>query len=180
MPTWKKKWFWGRISKNDIENVDRCIGKGMRGFKGVVHIEIVGGNSPGDILHVGFPLLIVSFKVLELWKQFEKYETYPVVILRNNLPQEYTGIVFLGRGGPFDPNESKAVYFKGADSKGKGVIIKQQGMYFDDSKWDGSDLFTIDDFPCHPIVTEEVVKLMKKAKVTNCDYIPLKRVGIYT
>lgn len=163
----------------DIKLVDKFIGNGMRGFKGVVHIKIAGGTIPGDLLGVGFPLLIVSSKVLEIWKQFEKFETYPVVIVGNISPIEYTGVVFLGRGGSFDPVKSKAVYSKCLDKKGNPAIMNMDGLYFDDSQWDGSDLLTVDDFPCHSIVTERVVKAMKKAKVTNCKYTPLEEYCYY-
>ena len=174
------KWFLAQIVDEDIKLVDDwIINTAMRGFKGVVRIEITKGTTPGDILEVGFPILVVSSKLLEVWREFEKFETYRVVVENKEMPFDYHGVVFLGRGGPFDPIKSKAVYFKGSDSKGKGAIIKQKGMYFDDSQWDGSNLLTIDDFPCFPVVTERVVKSMKKAKVTNCQYTPLEQVGIY-
>lgn len=153
--------------------------QGMRGFKGVVRVRIVERTVPGDFLEVGLPLLVVSSKVLEIWEPFERFETYTVVIEGNVSSVEYSGVAFLGRVGPFDPEESKAVYSKRLDDKGKPVVLKQEGMYFDDSKWDGSDLLTIDEFPCLPIVTERVVKAMKRAKVTNCKYIPLEEYGIF-
>lgn len=180
--TWANKWFLARISDGDVATVDKwVVDKAMRGFKGVVHVEIIRGNTPGDILEAGFPPFVVSSKVLGVWRAFEKFETYRVVVENKKIPFDYHGVVFLGRGGPYDPIKSKAVYFKGEDNKsnGKGVIIRQKGIYFDDSQWDGSDLFTIDDFPCMPIVTERVVNAMKKAKVTNCKYTPLEEVGIY-
>lgn len=179
-PSLTKKWFLGRVSEEDVSTVDRwIIDKAMRGFKGIVHVEITRGNTPGDFLEVAFPLLIVSSKVLEIWKKFEKFQTYRVIVQNRKIPFEYLGVVFLGRGGPLDPVKSKAVYSNSLNKKGKRAIIKQEGMYFDDSQWDGSDLLTIDEFPCVPIVTERVFKEMKKARVTNCRYTPLEKYGIY-
>ena len=177
--TWSAKWFLGQLLQKDIEAVDNALYNGMRGFKGIVHIKIITGTKPGDFLCVGFPIHIVSSKVLDIWKEFEKFEIYPVVIQNTISPVEYTGVTFLGRGGPFDPEKSKAVYFKSKDSNGKGAIMNMDGLYFDDSQWDGSDLLTVDDFPCLPIVTERVVKAMKKAKVTNCKYTPLEQYCYY-
>ena len=178
--TWANKWFLGRISEKDIDIVDRwVINTAMRGFKGAIHVEITRGTIPGDILEVGFPILVVSSKVLEIWKDFEKFETYPVIIQDNPSPVEYTGVTFLGRGGPYDPIKSKAVYGKCVDKNGKPAIMNMDGLYFDDSRWDGSDLLTVDDFPCISIVTKRVVKAMKKAKVTNCKYTPLEEYCFY-
>ena len=177
--TFRNKWFRGRELAKDIKIIDKWIGKGMRGFKDIVHVRIVSGTTAGDILGVAFPLHIVSTKLLEIWKDFEKIETYPVVIEGSVSPIEYSGVVFLGRGGPFDPVKSKAVYSKALNEQGNPAIMKQEGMFFDDSYWDCSDLLTIDEFPCVPIVTEKVVKAMKKARVTNCEYIALEEYGIY-
>ena len=60
-----------------------------------------------------------------------------------------------------------------------GLNIKVEGYYFDETKWDGSDLCAIDEFPMANLVTERVAKAMKKAKVTNCKYIPLEKMGIF-
>lgn len=170
-----RRWFLGEtLSKI---NMGILAKQGMRGFKKVVYIRIVSGSTPGDFLEVGFPLLVVSAKVVKIWKPFEKFETYPVVIEDKVSPVKYVGVTFLGRGGPFDPEKSKAVY--AYDKKGNRAIMNMDGLYFDDSHWDGSDLFTIDDFPCIPIVTEQVVKAMKKACVTNCIYTPLEKYRIY-
>lgn len=177
--TFAKKWYWGQIVDKDIALVDKCIGDGMRSFRGTVHIRIVKGTTPGDFLWAGFPLKMVSSKVLEVWKAFGRFTTYTIVIEDNVSPIEYTGVAFLGRGGPFDPVKSKAVYSKSLNDEGKPALMKHEGMYFDDSQWDGSDLFTIDEFPCVPIVTARVVRAMKGAKVTNCRYTALERYGIW-
>lgn len=172
-----KKWFWGKVlSKIDTKVLAQ---KGMRDFNETVCIEIVEGSVPGDFLWVGLPILIVSSKVLEIWKRFATLDTYKVVLKGRGLSIKYSGAVFLGRGGPFEPEKSKAVYSKSLNEQGKQALMKHRGMYFDDSQWDGSNLFTIDDFPCLPIVTERVVKAMKDAKVTNCKYTPVEEYSIF-
>jgi len=172
----EKKWFWGKVlTEIDMGVLDQ---KGMRDFSGTVSVEIAEGSVPGDFLWVGLPILIVSSKVLNIWKHFGAFETYLVDIKGRSICTEYSGAVFVGRGGPFEPEKSKAVYSKSVDEQGKRALMKHEGMYFDDSQWDGSDLITIDDFPCLPIVTEPVVKAMKDAKITNCRYTPLEEYGI--
>jgi len=172
-----KKWFLGQATTSlDMKVLNK---KSMRDFKDAIRVKITSGAKPGDFLGIDFPLLIVSSKVLEVWKPFEKLETYHVVVENRNIPFDYHGVVFLGRGGPFDPVKSKAVYSESLNDEGKPVVLKQQGMYFDNRQWDGSDLLTINDFPCLPIVTERVVKVMKEAEITNCRYTPLTKYGIY-
>lgn len=174
--TFEKKWFWGKV----LTEIDMGVlaQKGMRDFSGTVSVEIAQGSVPGDFLWVGLPILIVSSKTLNIWKRFGAFETYQVNIKGQSICTEYSGVVFVGRAGPFEPEKSKAIYSKSVNEQGKPALMKHEGIYFDDSQWDGSDLITIDDFPCLPIVTEPVVKAMKDAKITNCKYTPLEEYGI--
>lgn len=176
-PSFARKYFWGQaLTKLDMSVLAK---KGMKDFKGIVHVRIVEGTTAGDILEVGLPLLVVSSRVLEVWKPFKSFETYPVVVEGGVSPLEYSGVAFLGRGGPFDPVKSGVVYGKTRGRDGKRTVINHQAMYFDDDYWDGSDILTIDDFPCVPIVTERVAQAMKKVRVTNCRYTPLEKACIY-
>ena len=172
--TCETNWYCGYV----LTEIDRSfLDKGMRGFSDVIRVSIIGGAVPGDFLWNSLCILIVSSKVLEVWEQFGGFETFPVVIEQNPSLVEYTGVAFLGRGGPFDPVRSRVVYSKCLNEEGKPAIMKIDGFYFDESKWDGSDLFTLDEFPCVKIVTERVVEAMRKAKVTHCHYVPLEESG---
>ena len=175
-PTFAKKWFWGR----SITKIDCAVlaERGMRGFKGPLHVKIVDGTVPGDFLWEGFGVLIVSSKVLEIWRSFEKFETYNVIIQGNVSPVEYTGVAILGRAGPFDPVKSKAVFSKESDENIKPVMTNMEGFYFDEDKWDRSDLCTIDEFPHCSLVTEKVIKAMKQAKITNYKYHAIETIRI--
>ena len=55
--------------------------------------------------------------------------------------------------------------------------MSMEGLYFDEEKWDGSDLLTVDEFPCIPIVTEKVKNEMVRARISNCRYTPLEEYG---
>lgn len=200
-PTYGKKWFWGHI----ITEIDPFVlaEKGMRGFKGAVRVKIVEGTVPGDFLWNGWILPIVSSKVLEVWEPFEKFETYRVLIEGNTSSVEYTGVAISGRAGPFDPKKSKAVFSTGVsktttdlpasafdpekwsrlvakhpNAKPTPIITDMDGFYFDESKWDGSDFCTVNEFPCRGLVTDRVVNAMKKAKITNCNYEPIEEAKI--
>ncbi len=173
-PSYEERWFWGRvITPLDCAELGRT---GMRGFQNIVRIDIVEGKESGDFLWNGFVLLVCSPKVLSIWEKYRAFETYRISVLGLG-DIRYTGVVFTGRGGPFDPVRSKAVFSEESDESGRRVVLKQDGLYFDESYWDRSDLFTIDDFPRLPILTARVVEEMKKTGVTNCRYTPLEDYG---
>lgn len=172
--TFKSKWYWGRVlTPLDME---RIAAKSMRDFKDTVEIEISEGKQAGDFLWNGMPLLVVSSKVIEIWSKYKSFETYNIRITNAKLDLEYKGVSFTGRGGPYDPAKSKAVY-KQVHEDRKPIIIRQDGLYFDDSFWDGSDLLAVDEFPCIGILTRRVVDEMEKNKITNCIYKPIEEYG---
>jgi len=170
-PTWGKKWYWGQVK---LDPNDRFFKKGMLDFAGVVEIEIDAGTTPSDFLWNSHNLIIASQKVIDLWKELGDFETYWVKIGGKASPAGYTGVVFLGKGGSFDPVRSKVVYSQSLNDEGKPAIMKIKGFYFDVSKWDGSNLFRVDGFPHLHLATEQVVRVMRKAKITNCYYQPLE------
>ena len=50
-----------------------------------------------------------------------------------------------------------------------------KGFYFDESQWDGSDIFLVGG---HKVVTLPVQKAFKRAKVSNVRFTPLMEVEI--
>ncbi|MBN2590910.1 MAG: hypothetical protein JXA96_13680 [Sedimentisphaerales bacterium] len=147
----------------------------MRGFKGTVSLQIMKGTTPGDFLWTSYATpIIVSDKVLDIWKNFKKFTKYDVKIVGTEIPFQYHGIAVTGKGGPLDTRKSKARYRK---FEGEKFIMGLHGFYFYEDRWDGSDIFYLDDCPGACIITEKVVKAMKKAKVTNCEYTPIEDVA---
>lgn len=88
-PTFEKKWFWGQV---DLDPSNEFYIKGMVGFKDVVSVKIDSGSKAGDFLWNSHNLVIVSEKVLDVWKQFSKFETYRVNISGRASPTGYTGV----------------------------------------------------------------------------------------
>jgi len=166
--TFVSKWYWGGV---DLEPWVPFFVKGMVGFKGAVKVEIESGFKPPDILWNSHSLLIVTDKVLDVWKDFDvRYETYDVLIEGKVSPVKYTGIAVLGRGGPFDPVRSGARYGTDVHEDGTRSLMGMKALYFDESQWDGSDLFMLSDNSGWYIVTERLVEAMKTAGLTNCNY----------
>lgn len=67
---------------------------------------------------------------------------------------------------------SKAIYKIRPDGH-RNILSIKAGLYFDETKWDGNELFTVDELPGGCLATERVVKAMKKAKIANFQYEPL-------
>jgi hypothetical protein len=171
-PSWSKKWLWG---KPKISYYDPFVKGGMVGYRQILTIEIEHGILAGDFLWNSHDLLIVSDKVLSVWGQFAKFQTYPVVIKGRITQPSYTGIAILGKGGAFDPVRSKARY-KTLKPGGKQSLMGIEGLYFDEKEWDGSNLFSLPEFPRYCLATEELVREMKKLKITNCSYTQIEQV----
>ena len=168
-PTWGNKWYWGRVITKILAKIDA---NGMRGFKGTMQVEIDMGTTPGDFLWNTKSLIIVSEKVLDIWRPFKKFETYNVEVLNKKIPFKYTGVSIHGNGGPLDETRTIVQYDDVGGRSGK-YICGMKGFYFFEDKWDKSDLFTLSRHRSSYLVTERVVKAMKKTKVTNCKYVPI-------
>ena len=84
--TFANKWYWGQV-KYDIYN--EYYLKGMQDFKGCIEVEIDAGTTPGDFLWNSHNLIIVNNKELDIWKQFEKFDTYKVKTYGKAFPKGY-------------------------------------------------------------------------------------------
>ena len=48
-----------------------------------------------------------------------------------------------------------------------------EGFAFDESKWDGSDIFVFENKDNQPIITEKIKKILAKEKLTNVEFIKI-------
>lgn len=166
--------FYAADPIDDIPDEYVCA---MENYPGKLRIGVYKGGRPGDIIAVGWPgLLIVSDRVLEVLQQhqFQSYATYPVevICLQQKLPR-YHGLVALGKGGHFLPDESGVEYGPVRPDGTRGTMGMER-LAFDTTEWDGSDVFRIPEYPCLTVVTENVKKAFKKAKLTNCSFESLE------
>jgi hypothetical protein len=159
------------------EEKRQILSTGGRGYHKTVRLMIREGGKAGDLLGTFGTLFFVSDRVLQVFDEngFEKYETFPVEVSggRGEPLPRYHGISFHGRGGPLLEEESGIVRRGGADGK-RTVVAFEHGIVLDTSKWDGSDLFYLEELPGTKIVTARVKDAIRKAKVTNCDLIPIE------
>ena len=131
------------------------------------HQETESGKRFRNIIDAGWPLFLISDKTLGLLTEFNitGWRTYPTEIKdkKGNSVLGYNGFSITGRGGKFD----KKFEMGYLDETKEQFGAKVRGAY-DLSKWDGSDFFIIK----HRwiIVTERVMKLLKKNKIDAIEY----------
>lgn len=150
---------------------------GMRGFHGNISMRITKGGRPCDFLGNSATLRIASERVVTLLRDhgLTGYDTYDVELSggKVELPKYY-GLVAVGRGGHILPKES-GVKYGSRNRDGTRSIMGIRRLVFDESQWDGSDFFYLDEFPAGQIiVTEKVKDIFKKEKVRNCELTPVE------
>ena len=152
----------------------------LRGFRGKLHAEVIQGGRPGDLISTTHALTFFSQRVVDVLEEhnFQKYEAFPVEVSggKGDAPMYY-GLTFLGKGGHILPEESRVKYGSTPRPDGSRGIVGMWRLMFDVNQWDGSDLFYVEEFPGLHLVTERVVKALKKAKIKNCEYTPTDRLG---
>lgn len=165
----------------DLSEVPKDVfWNGMRGFRGTVPMKITKGGRPCDFLGNSAALHVASERVIALIRAHELtgYETYDVDVSggKEELPKYY-GLVAVGKGGHILPKESGVEYSSERRPNGTRKIMGMKRLVFDESQWDGSDFFYLDEFPAGQIlVTERVWDLFKKEKVRNCELTPIEEV----
>jgi hypothetical protein len=132
------------------------------------------GKQATDVLWSSYPpLFCISQKVVDIFlkNKFTGWGTYPVEVYDHNhnfLP-EYYGFSIKSYAGKRDCSRSTRVMKPPVPGlKPSGVYI---GTYFDESMWDGSDIFRIQH--AVKIVTKAVVQIFKQNKITNVRFTPL-------
>lgn len=132
------------------------------------------GGQPRDFLWTTFPpLLCVSQTVVDLLERqkLTGWSTYPVEVHgREGQPLTgYHGFAITGRGGSRDRSRSEIIIKPPPAPRGKSYQV-YKGLYFDESQWDGSDIFLVDG---RKVVTQQVCDEFRRAKVTNVRFTSL-------
>jgi len=137
------------------------------------------GGSPDDFLWAGLtPLVCISQRVVDLLEenQFTGWSTYPVEVYDRHgekLPG-YHGLAITGSAGREDLSRSQIITKPARTPTSKPYDV-YRGLYFDESKWDGSDIFCILGTSTK-VVTQSVQAAFVRAKVNNVRFERLTEV----
>ena len=127
-----------------------------------------------DILSIGFgsSLFLVSDRFLEILEtnHFTGWKSYPVRLFEKNGTEVfgYNGFSVTGKAGKIDWEQSEVVQIPSPIDK-TITYPYYKGIPIDMSKWDGSDIFMAEGCRFY-FVTEQVYKVLKKAKITNIEF----------
>ena len=84
---------------------------------------------------------------------------------------KYYGLAVSGRAGKIHFDESEIIRKK--YSEGAPDVVLYKGIYFDESLWDGSDFFLLENY-FGINVSEKAVKVLQSAALTNLRFNPLE------
>lgn len=145
-----------------------------------LRVQVVRGGRLGDMLFAAFNVVSPRFVDVLRANQATGFGTAEVVLMKGDeILATYYVLKLSGRGGPFDPVRSHARY--GPDGP-SGAIFDYDGIYMNESNWDGSDVFAIPGLGIGIYVVERIAEAIRKAKLKNvvltpseeCSMIPRK------
>ena len=139
------------------------------------------GGRPADVMWSRYPpIFVVSDRVIDLLagNGLTGWSTYAVEVRdkKGELVPGYRGFAVTGRAGDHDLHRVFVVQkpvWKGSDRL-REVL---RGIYLEDDSWDSSD-FSLMGETSNIIVTEQVVRAFKKAKIRNVQFTRLPEVEI--
>ena len=134
----------------------------------------MGATNPSDVIwtRVAAPVLLSERLVAMLREQgFTGWDTYPVTLTdrRGARLPDYHGLSVQGRCGPIDPSRSTRI----SKEYPAGPFPVARGVYFDESSWDGSDVFVSTDGKGWIFVVEAVQRFFDRARIKNLQLVPL-------
>lgn len=133
------------------------------------------GGPVADILRTGLsPMFCVSERVINILEEnhFTGWSTYPVQISdrKGNALTGYYGFAVTSYAGERDKSRSPIIEREPITLGGR-VRKYYKGFYFNENRWDGSDIFRV--HPAWLIVNKAVRDTFVKAKIRNVEFIAL-------
>jgi hypothetical protein len=139
------------------------------------------GGHVADVLWTGLlSLVCVSTKVVEFLTENEVtgWATYPVEAYdrRGDPLPGYHGFAVTGPHCKRDRGRSEIVT-RPHPANAERQVEHYRGLYFDESGWDGSDVFLIR-YTAGIIISEKVYRLFRRHRIANVRFTPLTEVEI--
>jgi hypothetical protein len=157
-----------------VDDVALNRGESLRN-ETIVVSHASGGVEPRDLIWTTAMIVVISNRVVELLcaNRFTGWKSYPVTV--SGTPKSipgYVGLSVTGRCGPLLPARSA----RRLKEMPGGLKERRIGWNFDETSWDGSDIFTFDDGGAARLVHERVKQSFEDAKVTNVKFERLDQV----
>jgi len=148
----------------------------------VERLEVVGGRNNPDFLGGGHsPLTLVSERFVAAADacHLSGWASYSIELIGKlpPTPKRYSGLRIHGRCGPIDDGRSARVLAQTPPSG--AMMISYRGLYFDESAWDGTDLFVPTLKHTFLFCTEKAAKCFRQAHLTGMVLTPIEEVVRY-
>lgn len=152
---------------------ERASRRLIKGEYGTIEFPIVFEHKEGknftDILDTGFPSLYLISNRLKILLEdncYTGWKTYPTIFLdkKGNEIKGYHGFSITGRSGPKDYTKSEII--KKQDPMYAPTFECYKGFTIDESLWDGSDFFLLEN-TVWILVNESVANMLINNKVSN-------------
>jgi hypothetical protein len=140
--------------------------------------RLMGGKETDIMWSDSIHIIAISENIqsLLLANQITGWKTYPITVFnREGIELKgYSGLSIIGKECRRDRSRSQIIT-KQAVPNGEPFDV-YKGLYFDESDWDGSDIFLVQHNRI--VVTERVRKIFIKNKIRNVSLVPLSEVEI--
>jgi hypothetical protein len=160
----------------------RTLARGRMQIHKPIQFDAIRGRQATDMLwSQSVNLFCISTRLAVLLQEngITGWTTYPVELFdrKGGRLDDYYGLAVTGSECDFDPNRSKIVAKPPPVPQGRGYQV-HKGLYFDESQWDGSDMFWVRNVDI--VVTDRVFRLLKQHKIMNVRLTPLDEVEVRT
>ena len=135
----------------------------------------------GDFVWTWYHDCLITDRVLALFRResITGFRTRPVVVekvkgrrgkAQEEVPRLWE-LVVIGRGGDARPESGIRIIYQCPVCGFTRYSSYRHGILVDEIQWDGSDIFTVNGYPKHILVTERVKNLIVREQLTNCALI---------
>lgn len=143
-----------------------------------LRIELPSSNLP-NFMRTQLNDWIITEETATMFEEsgFLGYRLKPVTVVkvrkgnRKEIPELWEFIA-MGGGGEADLKSGIRLRYECAVCDLKRYTNFRNGLFIDESQWDGSDFFTVRPLPKYIIVTERVKIFIEQRKLSNCRLIP--------
>ena len=150
------------------------LSQGKSKLEKPIQFDVAQGLKATDFLWTQLvtPVCVLE-RVIDILRKKEVtgWSTYPVEVFdqKGNLCADYHGLAVTGGICEADYSRSVVVTKPPPTSRGKSIDV-YKGLYFDESKWDGSDMFWVGGVR---VVVDKVKRIFEQNKVENVRITPL-------
>lgn len=165
-----------RLSSPDELSFEQACTFSRGGAKPDLPVELrayMGGQAM-DVLWGGLiGIIAISDRLRDSLQshQITGWSTYPVTVFgrKGEFLPGYHGLAITGRGIDEDRTRGEIIVKPPIVPGGRPPRVRK-GLFFEESKWDGSDMFRVGG---HIVVTIKVKRLFRRERVRNVKFTPL-------